>query len=193
MPAGSVKARWVIPVVLVVVIVTAVAGFVARQLYAAPDPDPPSAILPNERAIPPDQQPGSPTVQATKDATAHPLYETVRQLLQTYFDAINGQNYRGWRAAVTTKRAQNQPEDQWRTAYKSTRDGSIVVHRIESGAVGSARVMLGFTSVQNLEDAPLELPERCIRWKVVFPVTIEDREWKLDSGPTSATPQHQKC
>jgi hypothetical protein len=185
-------ARWVLPVVLVAMIATAAGAIVARQIYASPEPSP-SAIRPNESQLPPGEQPGSTTVGGTKDATAHPLYETVRALLQTHFDAINGKRYDQWRSVVTERRAKNQPERDWRTAYRSTRDGTIVVQRIETGPVDTARVLLSFTSVQDVRDAPLELPEHCIRWRAVFPMVLESGVWKLDSGPASSAPQHDAC
>lgn len=185
-------ARWLLPVVVLVVIATGAAALVARQIYAEPEPAPPSAVVGDER-VPPGEQPGDATVHATKDVTAHPLYDTVRGVLQTYFDAINARDYVRWRTVVTSKRMRNEPERDWRVAYRSTRDGNIVIHRIESGPPGTARVLLSFTSVQSPEDAPLELPEPCIRWRVVFPFAEEDGDWKLDSGLTSSAPQHQKC
>lgn len=185
--------RWVLPVVLLAVSLTAAAGLLARQVYTArASTDPPAVVQPS-LSVAPEEQPGDAMVRGTADATSHPLYETVRQLLQTYFDAINAKNYRGWRAAVTSKRAENEPEREWQVAYRSTRDGSVVVHRIESGPVDSMRVLVSFTSVQNPEDAPLELAEPCIRWRVVLSLTVEGNDWKLDTGPTSATPEHDKC
>lgn len=178
---------------LVVVIVAASAGLVARQLYAEPEQPLPEAVLPSDGSVAPSAQPGPPEVAATTDATAHPLFRTVRDLLQTYFDAINAKHYDQWRTTVTRKRILNQPEHKWRSDYRSTQDGSIVLYRIETGPERSARVLLAFTSTQDPQDAPLELPERCIRWKVVFPLTMEGGDWKLDAGPTSASPQHDKC
>jgi hypothetical protein len=186
-------ARWVLPVVLVVMIITAAGAVVARQLYAAPEPSSPAIVLPDQRSIAAAEQPGPPVVMPTKDAADHPLYETVRTLLQTYFDSINGKHYDQWRSVVIDRRAKNQPEHDWLIAYRTTRDGSIVVQRIESGPADSTRVLLSFTSVQDLKDAPQELPLRCIRWRVIFPLTLESGTWKLDAGPTSAAPQHDNC
>ena len=182
-----------LPVVLVVMIITAAGGLVARAVYAAPDSSTPSTVVPNERAVPASQQPGPPEVMATSDAAKHPLHGTAHGLLQVYFDAINAKDYAKWRSVVSSKRAKNQPERDWRTAYRTTRDGSIVIQRIESGPADSARVLLSFTSVQDPQDAPLEMQVACIHWRVVFPLSVEDGEWKLDSGPTSAAPQHDRC
>jgi hypothetical protein len=185
--------RWLLPVALIAVCVTAAAALLARQIFAEPVAANPPAAVHTSSSIPPEAQPGPPTVGARTDAAAHPLYETVRRLLQAHFDAINSKDYQGWRAVVTRRRAQNQPEREWQVSYRSTRDGNIVVYRIEAGPPGTARALVNFTSVQNPEDAPLELPERCIQWRVVLLLTIEGGEWKIDSGPTSATPQHERC
>jgi hypothetical protein len=54
-------------------------------------------------------------------------------------------------------------------------------------------VLLKFTSTQAVEDAPDELPVKCIHWNVVYPVVKEDGEWKLGTGKTSAAPVHEAC
>ncbi|MFL6145473.1 MAG: hypothetical protein ACJ72N_26880 [Labedaea sp.] len=185
--------RWVLPVVLVTLIVTAAATIVARQLYADPAPSASGGVLPGTQTVPPGQQPGAATVVGTKEATGHPLYPTVRELLQTYFDAINARRYDRWQTVVSQRRATNEPERAWRMSYRSTRDGNIVAQRIELGPGGSAEVLLGFTSVQDLEDAPLELHERCIRWRIVLPLLQENGSWKVDSGPPNQSPQHERC
>ncbi|MGQ0841988.1 hypothetical protein [Actinokineospora sp.] len=191
--AGT-RQPWLLPVVLVAVAVTATGGLVAREFYAdAGLAAAPPAILPSESTLPVADQPGPRDVRATRDATQHPLYETVRQLLQTYFDAINGKNYDRWQTTVTAGRIKDMPEQNWRAAYRSTQDGSVVVYRIETGPATSARVLLTFISNQDVVDAPLELPAECIRWRVVFPLTVEDDVWKLDAGATGASPQHEAC
>ncbi len=180
--------------VLVAVAVTAAAALLAREFYANADTlATPPAILPSESALPLAEQPGPRDVRATKDATEHPLYETVRQLLQTYFDAINGKNYARWQTTVTDARINDMPESSWSAAYRSTQDGSIVVYRIETGPSEQGRVMLTFVSKQDVVDAPLELPEACIRWNVIFALAVEDDIWKIDAGATGASPQHEKC
>lgn len=192
---GAPKARWLAPVVLIVMIITAAAALVARAVYLQPSEANATSPLavPNGKVVSPAEQPGDGTVQGTTDAAAHPLYETVRQLLQANFDAINTRNYRLWQSVVSATRSKLQPEKDWLKAYRSTQDGSIVVQRIEVGPANSAKVLFSFTSVQDPVDAPSELPERCIHWQVVFPLAIEDGAWRLNSGTTGQTPQHQKC
>ncbi|WP_436495512.1 hypothetical protein [Actinokineospora sp. HUAS TT18] len=194
MAEGSMRQQWVWPAVLVAVVLTAAASLLARELYADERAEaPPSAVLPSEGSLPVSEQPGHRDVRGTQDAIQHPMYETVRQLLQTYFDAINGKNYARWQTTVTADRIKNMPESTWRASYRSTLDGSIVVYRIDTGPADSARVMLRFISKQDVADAPLELPVGCIRWSVIFPMVVEDDVWKLAGGPTGATPQHEAC
>jgi hypothetical protein len=142
---------------------------------------------------PAEDQPGPPTVNGTVDAVAHPLYRTLRELLQTYFDAVNAKDYARWSSVVTYERQTNQPEQEWRKEYNTTQDGSIVMHRVEARGDGTARVLLTFTSTQAVENAPEELPRPCIHWNVVWAFSTEDGDWKLSAGPASATPQHEAC
>lgn len=185
-------ARWLLPVVLVVMIATAVGALAARQLYATPTDSSPAAVLPSEHRLAPDEQPGDRTVAGTIEATAHPLYDTVRQVLQTFFDAINDKRYDQWRTAVS-RNLGNITEGQWRADYRSTKDGSIVVRRIETGPANTARVLLSFTSVQDPENSPGELGAPCIHWRLVLPFTVENGTWKVDTGLTNAAPQHEAC
>ncbi len=184
---------WLLPVLLITVIATALGGLVARSLYAEPAPEQAPLVTPSPSAVPPNEQPGSPEVVATPDAMAHPLYGTLQPLLQTYFDSINKKDYGLWSSVVTAERRANQPEEAWRVQYRSTRDGGMVMYRIEAIGDGEARVLLHFTSTQSLEDAPAELPATCIQWDVVWAFSKQRGEWKLAAGLTSASPQLQKC
>lgn len=178
---------------LITVIATALGALVARSLYADHAPLPPAAIEPSPTSVPPSEQPGSPKVEGTVDATAHPLYSTLHGLLQRFFDAINTKDYAAWAATVTEQRQEDQPEKAWQDAYKTTRDGSIVVYRIETGEDDTARALLRFTSIQDPANAPPELHAPCIQWNVVWFFAKENGEWKLASGATSALPQHETC
>ncbi len=79
-------------------------------------------------------------------------------------------------------------------AYESTRDGGMVVQRIESDVVGRRlRVLISFVSTQDVAKAPVALPERCIRWRVVYVMVWEGGELKVDEAPENRTPQMEKC
>jgi hypothetical protein len=193
-PATRGRQLWLIPVLVVVLALTAVGALIARDRYQEPEEPPQAtAVLPSTTSLPPAARPGSKTVVGTRDATGHPLYDQTRALLQSFFDAINARNYDQWRSAVTRDRAQQQPEEDWLKSYQSSRDGSIVIYRIELGQPGTARVLLSFVSTQDVRDAPPELPVACIRWHVVFALTVEDGTWRVDGGPTGTSPQHEEC
>lgn len=178
---------------LITVIATALGALVARSVYAEQPPATPTAILPSSESVPPDEQPGPVDVQGTTDATSHPLYNTLRPLLQRYFEAINAKDYAAWATTVTSDRRETQPEERWQSDYRSTRDGSIIIYRIEASGDGTARVLLHFTSTQDPDDAPPEFKVPCIQWNVVWSFAREKSEWKLASGSTSATPRHEAC
>ncbi|TDV40461.1 hypothetical protein [Actinophytocola oryzae] len=189
----SPRQLWLLPVLLITVIATALGALVARSLYADQTPAPPVAIEPSQPSVQPGEQPGPTEVQGTTDATTHPLYTTLQPLLQRYFDAINAKDYAAWTQTVTTTRQHDQDEADWQRDYRTTRDGSIVIHRIEAGGGGTASVLLQFTSTQDLADAPLELPATCIQWYVVWAFAKQKDEWRLAAGSTSASPQHDQC
>jgi hypothetical protein len=191
-PPDRPRQLWLLPVLLITVIATAVGGLLARTWYTDATPQTPPAVLPST-SVPASQQPGTRDVNGTADATAHPLYQPVRELLQRHFDAINAKDYAAWQSTVIGKRVERLPEAKWRDDYGTTQDGSVVIFRIELGEDDTARVLMTFTSVQDPADAPSELPVGCIRWSVVYPLVREDDGWKLDASPAGSSPQHEKC
>lgn len=194
MSTGSPRQLWLLPVLLITVIATALGGLLARDLYSEPPADPPPTVVATSPSPKPSgEQPGPATVRGTADAVAHPLFGTLQPLLQTYFKAINDKDYERWSSVVTYERQTNQPEQTWQQEFRTTKDGNIVMHRIEARGDGSARVLLTFTSTQDVADAPQELPRPCIHWNVVWAFSTEDGSWKLAAGPASATPQHEPC
>jgi hypothetical protein len=192
-PTGSPRQLWLLPVLLITVIAVALGALVARSLYKDQPPRRPVAIESSPPSVPPSEQPGPAEVRGTADATSHPLYITLRPLLQQYFDAVNAKDYESWREIVTAERAMRMDAVEWMTEFDTSRDGSIVVYRIETDLADTAQVLLQFTSTQAVEDAPEELPETCIQWHVVWPFVKENGEWKLAAGSTSASPQHEPC
>ncbi|MGH3758831.1 hypothetical protein [Actinophytocola sp.] len=193
MPPDRPRQLWLLPVLLITVIATAVGGLLARTWYEDPGPTTPAAVIPSSTTVPSSDQPGTREVQGTPDASQHPLYETVRGLLQRYFGAINERDYAAWQRAVTSERVERQPRERWLKDYRTTKDGSAVIYRIELDEDDdSARVLMTFTSTQAEEDAPAELPADCINWNVVFALVLED-DWKLDASPAGASPQHERC
>jgi hypothetical protein len=154
--------------------------------YLLRDRPPATAGAPAQPAtstsLAPAEQPGPAAVELSADAKAHPDQDAVRILLQHYFDAINQQDYRVWTSTVVEERREAQPEQVWRDAYRTTRDGSIYVQRIlPSGRTGLI-VLLSFTSTQSPAQAPADLRAGCIHWQVAYPVTLEQGQARLDTG-----------
>lgn len=182
--------------VLGVGVVAAAGGYFVREVYRQP----PAQVTVQEEepatpsvAVPLAKQPGSGQVKARQDFYEHPLQNAIWPMLQTHFDSINERDYDKWRTTVTRQRGAAFPETTWRQDYRSTKDGSILVHRVDTAPNGKLRVMVSFTSTQDIADAPPELPKECIRWRIVLPLTKEDNRWKIDVGPEGASPGHDEC
>lgn len=155
------------------------AGMLLRDRSPAAEAAGVSPITP-----PPKQaEPGPGTVMLVEDVVAHPDADRIRSVLQRYFDAINAGDYGLWVSAVTAQWARDIGESTWRNQYRSTLDGSIVVHRLEPRASGGLVALTSFTSVQDPADAPPELRVRCLRWRVSYPLIGEGEQLRM--GPTS--------
>ncbi|MGH4006682.1 MAG: hypothetical protein ACRDTH_00665 [Pseudonocardiaceae bacterium] len=171
--------------VTVVVLAAALgAGLLVRELQPVAGADGGSSIATN--APPRGPEPGPTTVALVEDVLAHPDAARVRTVLQKYFDAINAGNYRLWRSTVTAQQARDTGEAAWREQFRSTLDGSIVLHRLEPRAGGGLVALLSFTSLQDPADAPPELPVRCLRWWVSYPLIGEGNELRLSPSSQSA-------
>ncbi|ALG07612.1 hypothetical protein [Kibdelosporangium phytohabitans] len=180
---------------LIVVVIAAAGGYFVRELYRQPPTHKTVQEEPTQPStpVPVDQQPGSGQVKARQEFAEHPLQGQIWPMLQAHFDSINHRDYQKWRSTVTRERAVNFPEQKWLEDYRTTRDGSILVHRIDSAPDRKLRVMVSFTSTQDIVDAPPELPKECIRWHIVLPLTREDNKWKIDIGPEGSSPRHEEC
>ncbi|PXY28339.1 hypothetical protein BAY60_12100 [Prauserella muralis] len=182
------------PVLIVVVSLTVGGGLLARELYQPPMADEDvRPTRPTTAAVPAGRQPGPGRVELTTDAAAHPQAEPVRALLQAHFDAINRRDYDQWAGTVVTARVQAQPRQEWLANYRSTRDGSILVYRIEAAPGQRLTALIGFTSTQHVADAPPDLPRDCIRWRLALPLTQEYGEWRIDTIPAGSTPEREPC
>lgn len=162
-----------------VLFAAAAGGVLARTVYRA-DPPP---------AEPPPANPEQPTglLDSTPGATAHPRYETVRDLLETHFIAINERDYSAWKSTVVSAKSEEMPLYEWESEYSSTYDRDVLLHRVESGAGETLRVQVSFTSHQDPRDAPPQLPEPCVRWRVMYTLVPERGELRMDTSvPGSA-------
>jgi hypothetical protein len=171
--------------VTVVVLVAAVGtGMLVRELQPAAGAAGAGPISNNPPATP--RESGPPVVTLVEDVAGHPEANRVRILLQKYFDAINDGDYKLWRNTVTPQRARDIGENAWHGQYRSTLDDSIVLHRLEPRAGGGLVALLSFTSVQDPADAPPELPVRCLRWWVSYPLIGKGDELRLSPSSSSA-------
>ncbi|HKR50986.1 MAG TPA: hypothetical protein VJT72_15655 [Pseudonocardiaceae bacterium] len=176
---------WVFLAVTVAVLVAAVGtGMLVREWQPAAGAAGAAPIVTNPPPRAP--EPGPATVALVEDVAVHPDADRARRVLQKYFDAINAGDYKLWRSAVTPQRARDTGEAAWRDQYRSTLDGSIVLHRLEPRAGGGLVALVSFTSLQNPADAPPELPVRCLRWWVSYPLIGEGDELRLSPGAPSA-------
>jgi hypothetical protein len=193
MPAASAAStshlRWLIVVLILVVALMVGGGLSARELYRLPVSLPAGEVsAPSSTALSPSEQPGPDTVQLTQDAALHPQHEIVRALLQNYFNAINRRDYSAWTSTVTQDRVRQKSQAAFLADYQTTKDGSILVYRIETLPMQDLRVFLAFTSTQDPSAAPLQLKAGCVRWNIVFPLTYEDGQYQVASvGPLAPT------
>lgn len=132
-------------------------------------------------------QPGPATVEVLREVAAHPDGGRVRAVLQDHFNAINQGDYDLWTTTVTARRAANTARSVWQQQYRSTLDGSIVVHRLEDRPGGGHVALISFTSVQDPADAPPDMPVECLRWRVSYPLVQEAGQWRLAPAAPNAS------
>lgn len=182
------RGRGVVLVVLLVLSGAVGAGVALRNLEqrekAAVMAPPVGAPHPGGTLAAP--EPGPSTVRLAGDAAAHPEAEQIQKLLQKYFDAINTGDYQLWRTVVIPQWARDTGESAWRTQYRSTLDGNIVIHRLEPRLGGGLIALISFTSLQNPADAPPELRVRCLRWWVSYPLIGQGDQLRLGPSAPSA-------
>jgi hypothetical protein len=194
-PAPSSRQRWLVPVVVVVLSVTVGSGLLARELYRRPDQpaDDTSAPATSQSSASTGQPVASGAVARKPDAESHPQAGQVRKVLETYFSAINSQQYKLWTSVVTAERVAQQPLGAWKAGIRTTKDSDALVYRIERGSGSSLRVLVGFRSEQDADDAPSWFPEPCIQWRLVMPMVVEGSVLKIAAVDSGLPPEHQKC
>jgi hypothetical protein len=163
--AVSSQRGWALPVLAVAVLLVGLgAGFAIRQV-AHPMTNGVAATTTTTAPLP-----GPPEVGLSPDAAAHPQAQELKALLQRHFNAINDRDYEAWAATVIDRRSRETSEEQWLAEYATTRDGSILLHRVEAAQDGLV-VLVSFTSTQDAANAPKNLPgSRCTRWWVSYRV-----------------------
>ena len=122
----------------------------------------------------------------------HPQANAVRNVLQTYFDSINTRDYKKWSTVVSNARRAAQPYDTWNKGVRSSKDGSILVYRIDALSDQELSLLVGFTSTQDPSAAPADLPAVCVQWKLTLPLVLESNHWKV--GPTAGnSAEYARC
>lgn len=187
---------WLLPVLIVLVVgVGAAAGYGLREPAAQASGDragTPATVpgLATTTTTARGDEPGPRAVELAADVAADPGADAIQKLLQRHFDAINNGDYEAWQATVTRQRAAGFPRQRWRAEYGSTKDGTILVHRIEPTTTGSV-VLISFTSTQDRELAPDQQSD-CLRWRVGYLVMLERGQLRL--GPSEpAASQYTAC
>ncbi|MEU0883188.1 hypothetical protein ABZ345_31650 [Lentzea sp. NPDC005914] len=181
------------PAVVVITGAAVAAGMVGRTVYSRPAEAQGEPVVPSS-SVSGEPLPGVAQVRLSPDSFFHPDRTAVQAVLQKFFDAINARDFAAWRSVVSSRRVSQAVESTWTAAYETTRDGGVVVQRIESDVVARRlRVLISFVSIQDVAKAPVALPERCIRWRVVYVMVWEGGELKVDEAPENRTPQMEKC
>lgn len=177
-------------------VVTAAAALLAHSLYHRPAPTAPIPVATGAPStVPGSAEPGPDTVTVTPDVLRDPVHADVQRVLQTYFDSINNRRYDEWRSVVTENMASRKPRQAFLSGYESTRDGSVLVYRVDRALDGSLRVLLGFHSTQSPADAPKGHQSGCLAWRVVWPMSwdAKDATWQVDAGLADTAPQISTC
>jgi hypothetical protein len=154
------------------------AGVTAAWSYGRHQSAPTAAIA--------DYQPGpieDQSVRLSDQAAAHPRAGEVQAVLQQYFDSINNRDYASWMGAVSTDQSTPQTEQQWTEDYSSTVDSNIAVMVIADEPL-RARTM--FTSEQDVDLAPSNLPVTCINWDITYLLSDQDGQLVLSGMDPSA-------
>ncbi|MBN9744029.1 hypothetical protein DMP23_23660 [Amycolatopsis sp. A1MSW2902] len=181
---------------VVVLSITVAGGLLARELYRRPDSPraadgeamAPSATTSGGAA----DKSGAVEVGATPDAENHPQDDAVRTVLKSYFTAVNQKDYEAWAETVSDARRSKMPEYDFHRSFQSTKDVDVMLYRIEPGAQGTLRALVGFTSTQSLNEAPVDFQEKCIHWRLVLPLKFEHGSYRIDTVDGTAT-EHDKC
>jgi hypothetical protein len=181
---------------LIVLVFTAGVAVAGRYLYH----DRPPVFVGQQVDVPPTGSPApsgpaesTTAVRSTPDAFLHPQYEQIHQMTQDYFDGINNHDYDRFKGTLSPQRIAAMPQSTFDLDFRSSHDTAIQIYRIEAAPEGRLRMMLGFTSTQDVSAAPPDLPATCIQWHVVWPLTKVSNRWKLDDGREAKAPQKVAC
>lgn len=129
------------------------------------------------------------TVQMSPATRAHARSLELQQTLQGYFDAINQHDYPSWTQSVTTTLVSHQSREQWLQAYATTVDSGIWMQSIRDDPL---QVQIRFTSQQDPDLAPKDMPVGCIHWRITY--QMADQAGRLSVGSTvEGSVDYAKC
>jgi hypothetical protein len=174
-------ARVVLPALLLLALVAGVAtaGLTGGEpLTGRPAPLRAAPELPAEGA-------GTAEVLLSADARTHPTAALVRDQLQAHYDAINARDWDAWAATVAPERSEALPEEDFRAAYASTRDGTIRIDRIDDLPGRRVLVRVRFVSTQDLDAAPDAARAERICWRSSLPMSGEPPRIEATGGGSS--------
>lgn len=175
---------------------TAVGGLVARSIYqpsSTAAATPPAAAPPPASGTSPSSTSDSHTVQLSADAAQSPYGKSVFDLLQAYYNAINTGSYVAWEGTATPAFIAANPESNWDSGYKSVQDTGMYVYRINAASFNQLRVLISFTSRQDLSKAPNYAKFPCINWQSVLTIANTKLGWKVDNGTAGGHPITSEC
>lgn len=131
----------------------------------------------------------------TPGALEHPDQREVQRLLDAHFRSINTRNYDLWKSTVVRSKWDELPKAKWISAYGTTDDLDIVVHRIDPGPDGSLLALLTFKSYQAPDAAPPDMPVGCLDWNLVYPMVVDDsgQSLRLDTSKLPNSALREPC
>lgn len=174
-------ARVALPALLLLALVagvTTAAVTAGDPLTARPAPLRTAPELPAEGA-------GEAEVLLSADARTHPAAALVRDQLQAHYDAINARDWSAWETTVSPERSAALPEEAFRAAYASTRDGTIRIDRIDDLPGRRVLVRVRFVSTQDLDAAPDAARAERICWRSSLPMSGEPPRIETTGGASS--------
>ena len=132
-------------------------------------------------------------MRLSADAAQSPYGKSIFDLLTAYYNAINTGSYVGWEGTATPALIAELPEATWDSGYKSVQDTGMYVYRINAAPGNQLRVLISFTSHQDLSKAPPNARFSCINWQSVLTIANTKLGWKVDIGTANGHPITSEC
>lgn len=126
------------------------------------------------------------TVRLGPTAVDHPESAAVLVVLQEYFDAINSGDHGRWARVVSQGQTMAQDRATWERRYSTTLVSTIEVVSIHGDPL---RARLWFSSRQDPDFAPGDLPAACISWDLTYRIVTQDDRLVVDG--IDPTPQNK--